>query len=204
MTTVPETMPSAETARHAGSAPLGPTIHTLPTPNPDALMFRVEETLVPTGTFEYQDRDAAERQSPLAARLLAEPGVDLVLIAPRFVTVRKLPDARWVELSPRIKEALGDFLLSGDMAVLDEAVVAVSAAGSEIEQRILTLLEEEVRPALAQDGGDVTYEGFEDGIVKLRMIGACGTCPSAVATLKQGIEALLREEIPEVQAVEQV
>lgn len=203
MTTI--AVDTAEKNGTSASTPApGPVIHTLPTPNPDALMFRVEEALVPTGTFEYQDREQAERHSPLAARLLAEPGVALVLIAPRFVTVRKQPEARWVELAPVMKEALSDFLLSGDMAVLDEAVVQVSTTGSAIEQRILQLLEEEVRPALAQDGGDVTFEGFEDGVVKLRMIGACGTCPSSVATLKNGIEALLREEIPEVQSVEQV
>lgn len=195
---------AAATSGSTSGSAAGPTIHTLPTPNPDALMFRVEEALVPAGTFEYQDRAEAERLSPLAARLLAEPGVALVLIAPRFVTVRKASDARWIELAPIIKDALADFLLSGDMAVLDEAVVVAAGATSAVEQRILQLLEEEVRPALAQDGGDVTYEGFENGVVKLRMIGACGTCPSSVATLKNGIEALLREEIPEVVAVEQV
>ncbi len=188
---------------HTESAPAGPTIQTLPTPNPDALMFRLEETLVPAGTFEYQDRAVAERESPLAARLLSEEGVQRVLVAPRFVTVRKDPDARWAELAARVKLALKDFLLSGDMAVL-ELGEAPAAALTATEARILELLDEEIRPALAQDGGDVEYVGFVDGVVHLRMTGACGSCPSSVATLKNGIEALLREELPEVLAVEQV
>jgi len=179
-------------------------VHTVPTPNPDALMFRVEEALVPMGTFEYAELDRARRESPLAAALLAQAQVELVLIAPRFVTVRKAEDARWPELVPTLKRALREFVWSGEMAVFDTAVDSVEIDRSEVERRIITLLDEEIRPAIAQDGGDVTYVGFEDGIVQLRMVGACGTCPSATATLKMGIERLLMEEVAEVRGVEQI
>ncbi len=179
-------------------------VHSVPTPNPDALMFRVEEALVPTGTFEYTDADAAADDSPLAGQLLAVGGIELVLIAPRFVTIRKQPQTRWPDLVPRIKRTLREFIWSGEMAVFDVAVDATPQEVSEVERRILTLLDDEIRPAIAQDGGDVTYMGFVDGVVQLRMIGACGTCPSSTATLKMGIEALLCEEVPEVRAVEQV
>ena len=179
-------------------------VHTVPTPNPDALMFRVEEALVPTGTFEYAELASARQQSPLAAALLALHEVELVLIAPRFVTVRKAENARWPDLVPTLKRTLREFVWSGEMAVFDNAVDRVQADYSEVEQRILTLLDEEIRPAIAQDGGDVTYVGFTDGVVQLQMIGACGTCPSSTATLKMGIEALLMEEIAEVRGVEQV
>jgi Fe-S cluster biogenesis protein NfuA len=90
------------------------------------------------------------------------------------------------------------------MAVLDSVSHATPEQLTEIEKQIVTLLNEEIRPAIAQDGGDLTYMGFEDGIVKLQMIGACGTCPSSTLTLKMGIERLLMEEIPEVRAVEQI
>ncbi|MCK6502319.1 NifU family protein [Myxococcota bacterium] len=180
-------------------------VSSVPTPNPDALMFRVDEVLVPSGTFEYTDPARARTDAPLAARLLQLDGVELVLIAPRFVTVRKAEAVRWPEVVPVVKRAIREFIWSGEMAVFDTA--AGPASGGDlgaIEQRILQLLEDEIRPALAQDGGDVTYVGFEAGIVHLRMIGACGSCPSSTATLRQGIEALLREEIPEVLGVEQV
>ncbi|MCB9777458.1 MAG: NifU family protein [Alphaproteobacteria bacterium] len=180
-------------------------VDSVPTPNPDAIMFRVAEALVPTGTFEFADAAVAGRDSPLAARLLALGQVELVLIAPRFVTVRKHAHADWPSLVPRVKTAIRQFLVSGEMAVFDAAVGdEVKGDIGEIEARIIELLDEEIRPAIAQDGGDCTFEGFEDGVVKLRMIGACGTCPSSTATLKMGIEALLTEEIPEVKSVEQV
>lgn len=179
-------------------------VSSVPTPNPDALMFRVDEALVPTGTHEYAHPVAAAAESPLAARLLTIHGVILVLIAPRFVTVRKTELAHWPEIVPRIKRAMREFIWSGEMAVFDTAVGQVVDQHTDVEKRILQILDEDIRPALAQDGGDVTYVGFEDGIVHLRMIGACGSCPSATATLKMGIEALLVEEILEVEGVEQV
>ena len=90
------------------------------------------------------------------------------------------------------------------MAVLDAPSALSAEALGETERKIVTLLDEDIRPAIAMDGGDLTYMGFEDGVVKLRMIGACSSCPSASMTLKMGIERLLMEEIPEVRAVEQV
>ena len=164
-------------------------------------MFRVGEVLVPSGTWEYRSRQDATR-SPLAQKLLANPGVELILVAPRFVTVRKQPDADWHDLIADVTVRLQDFLLSGDMAVLDaEQAPALGPARSPIERKILELIDEEIRPAVAQDGGDIEYVGFEEGVVALRMTGACGTCPSSTATLKMGIEALLKEEIPEVESV---
>lgn len=196
-------MTVAENAGHEAEIEAIP-VSSVPTPNPDALMFRVEEALVPTGTYEYTDAAKAGKEAPLAARLLGVAGVELVLVAPRFVTVRKDPDARWPDVVPQVKRTLREFIWSGEMAVFDVAVGAKAPELSEVEQRILQLLDDEIRPAIAQDGGDVTYVGFVDGVVHLRMIGACGTCPSSTATLKMGIEALLTEEIPEVRSVEQV
>jgi NFU1 iron-sulfur cluster scaffold homolog, mitochondrial len=179
-------------------------VRTVPTPNPNALMFRVDETLVPTGTFEYHTVDEA-KGSPLAQLLLQVGGVDVVLVAPRFVTVTKKTDVPWPDVVPTVKDRIRSFLLSGEMAVLDDG--SEPAAGpelGEIEQRIMHLIDEEIRPSIAMDGGDITFMGFVDGIVHLRLIGACGSCPSSTTTLKMGIERMLCEEVPEVRGVEQV
>lgn len=175
-------------------------VNVVPTPNPDALMFRVSETLVPAGTYEYASPDKAG-DAPLAQQLLGLSGIELILIAPKFVTVRKQGDADWSTLQPEVTAALETFLDSGEMAVFE----ASSTTGKEltdVERRIVELIDEEIRPAVAQDGGDITFESFENGLVIVRMSGACGSCPSSTLTLKAGVERLLKEEIPEVLAVE--
>jgi Fe-S cluster biogenesis protein NfuA len=178
-------------------------IDTVPTPNPDAVMLKVPETLVPSGTYEYTAQ-TDNAGSPLAQRLLGVAGIELVLIAPRFVTLRKAPESSWPDIVPPAKTAMRDFLSSGDMAVLDTGSQATTTISSKTEQKIIDLLNEEIRPAIAMDGGDLNYLGFEDGVVRLQLIGACGTCPSSTMTLKMGIERLLTEEIPEVLSVEAV
>src|SRR6185436_1897919 len=127
-------------------------------------------------------------------------GVDFVLIAPRFVTVTKKTDVPWPDVVPAVKDGMRAFLLTGEMAVLDAAAQELG----ELEQRIIHLIDDEIRPAIAMDGGDITFMGFVDGIVHLRLIGACGSCPSSTTTLKMGIERMLLEEVPEVRGVEQV
>lgn len=174
------------------------------TPNPDAYMFHVSETLIPSGTREYH-QGADTSDSPLAESLLNLENVELVLIASRFITVRKLSDKEWDPLSDAIFGCIINFLDSGEMAVFEQQLEAdVPTNLSEVEIKILEILDTEVRPAIAQDGGDLIYHGFEDGIVHLELIGACGTCPSSTATLKYGIQNLLIEEIPQVRGVEQV
>ncbi len=179
-------------------------VSTLPTPNPDALMFRVDEALVPTGTYEYH-LGQPTADSPLATRLFQIDGVEMVLIAPRFVTVGKVPSAEWPEIVPFAKNTLRELLANGEMAVVDEALATVATGSlSDLERRILQLIDDEIRPAIAGDGGDVVYGGLEDGVVRLQLIGSCGTCPSSTATLKGGIERMLMEEFPEIRAVEQI
>ena len=177
-------------------------IDTLPTPNPDALMFRLQEALVPTGTFEY--RSAAQAyDAPLPRRLFDLPGVTSVLVAPRFVTVNKEPGVSWPELVPQIKASIRDFLDSGDMAVPD-ADAATTHRDDPIERKVIALLDEFIRPAVAQDGGDILFRGIEDGVVLVKLIGSCHSCPSSTATLRQGVERMLLEEVPEVRGVRQV
>jgi Fe-S cluster biogenesis protein NfuA len=181
---------------------MNPQVIVVPTPNPDALMFKVEEALVHAGTYEGRKGEDLS-QLPLASALLEHEGTILALIAPRFVTVRKDPDASWNQLRPILVQEILQFLSSGEMAVIDEAAVVEHSATSLVEQRILDLIDSEIRPAIAMDGGDVVYLGFDQGVVRLRLQGACGNCPSALTTLKMGIERLLVEEIPEVLSVVQ-
>lgn len=177
-------------------------IDTLPTPNPDALMFRLQEMLIPAGTFEYREARVAS-DAPLPRRLFDLAGVSSVLVAPRFVTVNKEPEITWPELVPQIKAAIRDFLESGDMAVPEEDL-AVAQYDDPVERKVVRLLDEFIRPAVAQDGGDIVYRGYKDGIVFVKLIGSCSSCPSSTATLAQGVERLFLEEVPEVRGVEQV
>lgn len=177
-------------------------IDTVPTPNPDALMFKVPEVLVPTGTFEFQSLGQAS-DAPLPRRIFDIPGVRTVLVAPRFVTVNKETDVAWPMLVPTIKDAIRDFLDSGDLAVPEDLHPGVGTA-DPLARRVVELLDEFIRPAVAQDGGDIVFRGIEDGVVLLKLIGACGTCPSSTATLQLGVERMLLEEIPEIRGVRQV
>lgn len=178
-------------------------VDTVPTPNPDAIMLKVQEALIPAGTHEFSQGDDTA-SSPLATALLALNGVELVLIAPRFVTLRKHPETEWPDLLPDAKDAMRQFLASGEMAIAETQASPDPATLGSVERQITQLLEDEIRPALAMDGGDINYIGFSEGIVTVQMVGACGTCPSATATLKLGVERLLMEEVPEVRGVEQI
>lgn len=177
-------------------------IDTLPTPNPDALMFKLQEMLVPTGTFEYRTAGQAS-DAPLPRRLFDLTGVTSVLVAPRFVTVNKDPVFTWPELVPQVKAAIRDFLDSGDMAVPDTDL-DYAQYSDPVERKIVQILDEFIRPAVAQDGGDILYRGIDDGIVLVKLIGSCHSCPSSTATLAMGVERMLIEEVPEVRGVRQV
>ncbi|MCP4807347.1 MAG: NifU family protein [Proteobacteria bacterium] len=179
-------------------------IDTLPTPNPDALMFKVEVPLVERGTYEYVAPDKAVN-SPLPRMLFTLAGVAQVLVTSRFVTVNKVPQYDWPELVPGIKGAIRAHLDTGEAAVDVSEVVTALDTDSELARQIVELIDEEIRPAVAQDGGDCQFVGLTDeNVVQVRLIGSCASCPSATATLALGIERLIVEEFPDVQGVIQV
>lgn len=178
------------------------SIDTVPTPNPDALMFKVQETLIPTGTYEFLS-PAQASDAPLPRRIFDLTGITSVLVAPRFVTVSKDAESPWPLLVPGIKDAIRDFLDSGDMAVPEEGLPQ-NVPADELSRRVVALLDEFIRPAIAQDGGDIVFHGIEDGVVLVKLIGSCSTCPSSTATLAMGVERMLLEEIPEIRGVRQV
>lgn len=186
-------------------------IQTEPTPNPATLKFLPGRAVLASGTMEFNDRSAAAR-SPLAARLFEVPGVTGVFYGADFVSVTK-DDSDWQHLKPAILGAIMEHYMSGgplmadgsiDGDDLDEAEEFFSEADAETVEIIKDLIETRVRPAVANDGGDITFRGFRDGVVYLNMHGACSGCPSSTATLKHGIQNLLKHFVPEVTEVEAV
>ncbi|WP_370645198.1 NifU family protein [Corallococcus sp. EGB] len=174
------------------------------TPNPSTLKYVVDRKLLAGGAVNFTSRDDAQAKSPLALRLMDITGVTAVMLGTNFVTVTKGESGEWDELNDSVMSTL-DTHLSENLPVVDEAAIQAArqatASDGTVEQRIQVILDEEIRPAVAQDGGDITLDRFEDGIVYLHMKGSCAGCPSSTATLKMGIEGRLREMIPEVTEV---
>jgi Fe-S cluster biogenesis protein NfuA len=179
----------------------GLRMHAERTPNPNSLKWVLGERLVEGGATAHFREAPAPDVSPLAARLFAIDGVQEVFLASNFATVTKRADAEWTDLAQPIVDALRACLEQGEGALGPAFQPADSASEGELVARIRRILDEEVRPAVAMDGGDIVFAGFRDGIVELYLHGSCSGCPSSTVTLKQGIEVRLMEAIPEVQGV---
>ncbi|HWV37949.1 MAG TPA: NifU family protein [Vulgatibacter sp.] len=175
------------------------------TPNPQTLKYVVGRQLLPRGTANFLDRASAE-SSPLPHRLFDVAGVQAVMVGPNFVTVTMAPDADAAALHDEVHMALHTHLDSGEHPVDPSALEASKSGANDdpVTARIREIIDDEVRPAVAMDGGDITFERFQDGVVYVYMMGSCSSCPSSTATLKMGIESRLREEIPEVVEVVQI
>lgn len=182
-------------------------IQTESTPNPATLKFLPGQTVLDMGTADFPSADAAEK-SPLAKRIFAVSGVDAVFFGNDFVTVTKTEATEWDHIKPAILGAVMEHYQSGQPVIEGEQAASGHAEhtgeDAEIVGQIKELLDTRVRPAVAQDGGDITFHGFDRGIVYLHMQGACAGCPSSTLTLKMGIENLLRHYIPEVVEVRPV
>ncbi len=177
------------------------------TPNPATLKFLPGRSVLPDGALDMKDSDAAAH-SPLASALFAIDGVSGVFLGPDFISVTKSA-GEWQQLKPQVLGAILQHFTSGAPIVLADAAAVVGEeffdekdAGTV--ETIKDLLETRVRPAVAGDGGDITFKGFRDGVVFLEMKGSCSGCPSSTATLKNGVQNLLRHFVPEVSAVEQI
>ena len=187
-------------------------IQTEATPNPATLKFIPGRIVLDTGTMEFASREAAAR-SPLATRLFEVPGVTGVFYGADFVTVTKA-DGDWQHLKPAILGAIMEHYMSGAPLLadgsagsdeaLDEQDEFFNESDADTVAQIKDLIETRVRPAVANDGGDITFRGFKDGIVYLNMKGSCAGCPSSTATLQHGIQNLLRHFVPDVVEVRPV
>jgi Fe-S cluster biogenesis protein NfuA len=208
--TVRRATPSASKTSRAGLEPATPEktmfIQTEATPNPATLKFIPGRLVLDSGTMEFSSRDSANR-SPLAARLFEVPGVTGVFFGSDFVTVTKT-DGEWQQLKPAILGAIMEHYMSGAPLLADgsaandeeadEADEFFNEEDADTVAQIKDLIETRVRPAVANDGGDITFRGFKDGVVYLNMKGACAGCPSSTATLQHGIQNLLRHFVPDV------
>ena len=179
-------------------------IQTEQTPNPSTLKFLPGQTIMAKGTAHFAHPETAA-SSPLAMRLFAVEGVTAVFFGADFVSVTKEDPVEWYVLKPSILGALMEHLTAGLPIVEEGADAALPETDDdEVVTQIKDLLDTRVRPAVAMDGGDIIFHGFEDGVVYLQMQGACSGCPSSTATLKMGVENLLRHYVPEVARVEAV
>lgn len=188
-------------------------IQTEATPNPATLKFLPGQTVIAEGTIDFRSADEAQGKSPLAERLFDLTGVEGVFFGHDFVTVTKSGDPDWQHMKPAILGTIMEHFMT-DSPVMTANTQSGTETGSgqeffddgdeDIVETIKDLLETRVRPAVAQDGGDITFRGFKEGIVYLEMRGACAGCPSSTATLQHGIQNLLKHFIPQVQAVEAI
>ena len=179
-------------------------IQTEETPNPATMKFLPGQAIMINGTLDIPDAEAAT-SSPLAEALFAVEGVKGVFLARDFITVTKTEAKDWPVLKPAILTAIMEHLSNNRPVVTGTpaAEPAPAADEGEIAKQIREILDAKIRPAVAQDGGDITFEKYEDGVVYLHMKGSCAGCPSSVMTLKSGIENMLKHYIPDVREVRQ-
>ncbi len=174
------------------------------TPNPNTLKFVLNNTLIPSGSLGFSNPEKAQT-SPLPKALFDIDGVSGVMIGINFVSVSKTNQVDWAALAEPITDTLKALIVDGAILIDDTLLqLTQNSASSDIENRIKEILDTEIRPAVAMDGGDITFYGYEDGIVSLQLQGACSSCPSSTITLKMGIENRLKEEFPEIIEVVQV
>jgi Fe-S cluster biogenesis protein NfuA len=169
------------------------------TPNPNTLKYSVNRSLLEKGAVNFTTQEDAAARSPLAAQLFAVPGISGVMIGKDFVTVTKSEDGDWDVVHKSSSSVIENHLKQNLPIVIESTIQEAHKGGdSEIERKIKEILDQEIRPAVAMDGGDITFEKFENGIVYLFLQGSCSGCPSSTATLKVGIETRLKKAIPEV------
>jgi Fe-S cluster biogenesis protein NfuA len=172
------------------------------TPNPSTLKYVVDRTLVSSGALNFTGPEAARGSSPLAEKLFGLEGVAGVMIGSNFVTITKGDAGEWDAMNDAVTEVLEKHLSTDQPVVLGDPSPTVSKEGeTAIERQIREILDEEIRPAVMNDGGDIMLDRFENGIVYLHMRGSCSGCPSSLMTLKMGIEERLKQSIPEVYEV---
>lgn len=181
-------------------------IQTEQTPNPATLKFLPGVAVMGAGTADFTDAATAAERSPLAGNLFGVDGVAAVFFGQDFITITKAPDIDWYVLKPAILGVVMEHFTTGAPVMInaDDTIGANAEDDDDVVVQIKELIDTRVRPAVAQDGGDIVFHRFEEGVVYLQMHGACAGCPSSTATLKMGIENMLRHYIPEVVEVRPV
>ena len=181
-------------------------IITEPTPNPNSLKFLSEKIISAIGTEEFQKKDYNKIENEFVKNLLNLKGVELVLLADNFLSVKKNKEISWDVLKPTVISHMNDYFEKNNKPILNKKIQKKEDNFDlgEIEAKIIKVLDEKVRPAVAKDGGDIKFKSFKDGVVHVELQGSCSGCPSSLMTLKQGVQNLLCHYVEEVKSVEAI
>ena len=177
-------------------------VQTLNTPNPNSLKFLPGEKVSISGPVEFTEKN--QTSNVLIRNILSISGVSGIFLSEEFLSVNKNPDKDWEEIKHIVVSLINDFYSSGKEFVIDKNFKEDDKNLEDIEKRIIQLLDQKIRPAVAKDGGDIKFKEFSEGIVKVQLQGSCSGCPSSTMTLKQGVQNLLCHYIPEVKGVEAI
>ena len=177
-------------------------VQTQITPNPNSLKFLPGKIVSNYGSFEITKKD--DTNNELVRNLLSINGVEGIFLSKDFISINKYDDVSWDEIKHIVISLINDFYSSGKEFVIDKSLKEENENLQEIEKKIVKILNEKIRPAVAKDGGDIKFKEFADGIVKVQLQGSCSGCPSSTMTLKQGVQNLLCHYIPEVKKVEAI
>ena len=177
-------------------------VQTQTTPNPNSLKFLPGKIVSNYGSFEITKKD--DTNNELVRNLLSVNGVEGIFLSKDFISINKYDDVSWDEIKHIVISLINDFYSSGKECVIDKSLKEENENLQEIEKKIVKILNEKIRPAVAKDGGDIKFKEFADGIVKVQLQGSCSGCPSSTMTLKQGVQNLLCHYIPEVKKVEAI
>ena len=175
-------------------------VQTEVTPNPNSLKFLPGKSVSNKGSFEITQKD--ETNNELVKNLLSINGVEGIFLGKDFISINKYDDTSWDEIKHIVISLINDFYSSGKECVVENTLIENNENLKDIEKKIVKILDEKIRPAVAKDGGDIKFKEFKDGIVKVQLQGSCSGCPSSTMTLKQGVQNLLCHYLPEVKKVE--
>ena len=170
------------------------------TPNPNSLKFLPGKNVSNKGSFEITQKDQTNNE--LVKNLLSINGVEGIFLGKNFISVNKYDDTSWDEIKHIVISLINDFYSTGKECVVENTLIENNENLKDIEKKIVKILNEKIRPAVAKDGGDIKFKEFKDGIVKVQLQGSCSGCPSSTMTLKQGVQNLLCHYLPEVKKVE--
>ncbi|WP_440921997.1 NifU family protein [Candidatus Pelagibacter sp.] len=170
------------------------------TPNPNSLKFLPGKSVSNKGSFEITQKDQTNNE--LVKNLLSVNGVEGIFLGKDFISINKYDDTSWDEIKHIVISLINDFYSSGKECVVENSLIENNENLKDIEKKIVKILDEKIRPAVAKDGGDIKFKEFKDGIVKVQLQGSCSGCPSSTMTLKQGVQNLLCHYLPEVKKVE--
>jgi len=174
-------------------------VQTEVTPNPNSLKFLPGKKVSNSGPYEITSKD--ETQNTLVRNLLSINGVEGIFLGEDFISINKKEIIKWDEIKHIVISFINDFYSEGKEFVIDESLEEQNSNLDELEQKIVKILDEKIRPAVARDGGDIKFKEFKDGVVKVQLQGSCSGCPSSTLTLKQGVQNLLCHYLPEVKEV---